>query len=218
MAARVASKAEGLKENGDGSSSPALTRSTISSIEKDEHSGIPLNTPWTFWLDKSVKGTSAAEYEACLRKVYTVSTVQGFWSVYNNIPNVAELNARYSYHLMRHERRPIWEDPCNSNGGNWRLKCSKRDTETVWKELLLAAIGEQFSDDMAEGDEVSGVSISVRDRDNIVQLWNVRSDLSSQSTIVDRINKLLSHVNFNAIFYKAFQTHQAFEGSKPFRG
>ncbi|KAK2189866.1 hypothetical protein NP493_95g05000 [Ridgeia piscesae] len=56
--------------------SPQLSRSTREKIEKTENAGVPLNTPWTFWLDKSVRGTSAAQYEATLRELYTVSTVQ----------------------------------------------------------------------------------------------------------------------------------------------
>ena len=58
------------------------------------------------------------------------------------------------------------------------------------------------------GDEVGGVSVSIRDRDNIVQLWNVRSDLADQSTIVDKIKKLLQKVNFSAIFYKGLSLIQ----------
>jgi len=195
-------------------SSPQLLRSAINTVENSEQTGVPLNTPWTFWLDKSVRGSSVAEYEAALRKIYTVNTVQGFWSVYNNIPDVHKLSSRYSYHLMRHERRPVWEDEWHCRGGNWRLKCAKKDTSAVWKELLLAAIGEQFQDCMAPGDEVSGLSVSVRDRDDILQIWNTDSALAEKSTIVTKVKELLPSVNFSAIFYKAFQTHQAFEGSK----
>ena len=57
-----------------------------------------------------------------------MSTVQGFWSVYNHIPDVTQLPCRSYYHLMREERQPLWEDPHICNGGTWRIKCRKHDT------------------------------------------------------------------------------------------
>lgn len=72
----------------------------------------------------------------------------------------------------------------------------------VWKELLLAAIGEQFSDCMLENDEVSGLSVSVRDREDVIQIWNLQSSLAEGSSIIARVKELLPDVNFAAIFYK----------------
>lgn len=52
----AASTLEQLKveENHQTPSSPQLTRSAISTIQETENSGVPLNTTWTFWLDKLV--------------------------------------------------------------------------------------------------------------------------------------------------------------------
>ncbi|KAK3102696.1 hypothetical protein FSP39_013219 [Pinctada imbricata] len=94
------------------------------------------------------------------------------------------------------------EDEANCNGGNWRLKCNKFDSPTVWKELLLAVIGEQLSDCMAEDDEISGVSISIRERDDIIQIWNTKALLHEQSTVIDKVRELLPDISFAAIFYK----------------
>ncbi|CAL1529089.1 unnamed protein product [Lymnaea stagnalis] len=174
----------------------------------------PLNTPWTFWIDRSVRGTTAREYESSLTKIYTVDTVQGFWSVYNHIPDPSKLSIRYSYHLMRAQRRPVWEDEENSEGGSWTFKCKKQDTEEIWKQLLLAAIGEQLSDCMAEDDDVIGVSVSIRDRDDLILIWNRYARMKDESTLVQKVKDLLPHISFSTVFYKAFSMHDAFEGRK----
>ena len=40
----------------------------------------------------------------------------------------------------------------------------------LWRELLLAAIGEQYSEFVEPGDDICGVSVSVRERDDILQV------------------------------------------------
>lgn len=52
------------------------------------------------------------------------------------------------------------------------------------------------------GDEISGISVSIRERDDIVTIWNTRSDLAEQSNMLVKVKELVPEVTFTASFYK----------------
>jgi len=121
--------------------------------------------------------------------------------VVNNIQPVDHLGERESYHLMRNEkRRPVWEDMDNMDGGLWSFKVKKEDTVLVWQELLLAAIGEQFSDCVAEGDDVCGVSVRIRFDQNVIQIWNQESELHHKATVIQKVKELVPSVEINEYY------------------
>ncbi|XP_022098766.1 eukaryotic translation initiation factor 4E type 3-like [Acanthaster planci] len=187
---------------------------SISSAAGLEGTGVPLNTPWTFWLDRSIPNSTAAQVEANLQKIYTVSTVESFWAVYNNIPDVDRLAYRFSYHLMRNKIKPMWEDPSNASGGDWKFKVPKDQTGKAWKELLLATIGERFSSCISPDDEICGVSVSIRNLDvDIIQVWNRKAGLNDMeiNKVIDMVKEILQGIEIKTHFYKSHQQHHAFE-------
>ena len=74
---------------------------------------------------------------------------------------------------------------------------------TSWKELVLACIGEQFSSQCSDNDEVTGISVSIREREDLIQIWNSNSIEADRATVIEKIkNELLPEVQFSAVFYK----------------
>jgi len=179
---------------------------------------VPLNTPWTFWVDRTQRGVGVEQFEANLKRIYTVYTVHRFWGVYYNIPKPSALHIRSSLHMMRDERKPIWEEPYNCLGGTFRFRCQKRDTDKVWKELLMAAIGEQLNEYVATNDEICGISVTVREREDTITIWNTNADEADRAKIFDCVRMLLPDTTFLSEFYKPHVAHHAFEKPKAGQG
>jgi translation initiation factor 4E len=106
--------------------------------------------------------------------------------------------------------RPVWEDPLNLPGGKWIIRLRKGVADRLWEDLVLAIIGDRFAyyssdtiedapgkaneaerwrggeKDGKEADdwpEICGCTISVRQSEDIVSVWNRVDDLKVRERI-----------------------------------
>ncbi len=86
-------------EDDDGDSKNLFEKTVNSKKNIYSSEPIPLNNPWTFWVDRTERGVNLEQYDANLRRIYTVYTVQRFWAVYYNIPKPEDLQSRSRYYL-----------------------------------------------------------------------------------------------------------------------
>jgi len=92
--------------------------------------------------------------------------------LYNNIKPPSWLSHGCDLHLFKEGVEPKWEDPDCEAGGKWTALVPKGPSgkaalDVMWLNALLACVGEQF----AEGDEVCGVVVNVRAKQDKVCLW-----------------------------------------------
>jgi len=144
---------------------------------------------WSFWLIHTESHTQKKrsgrkgkiDYQEALKKVYTFSTVEEFWRVYNNTPSIEEIMPNTDYMLFKEGIRPEWEDEQNKNGGKWVItfsvddKPDYKDLEQIWIYLQLGLIGRVFDDDIIN--LLNGAVYTVREMHHRISIW-VKDNMS----------------------------------------
>ncbi|KAK7445369.1 hypothetical protein VKT23_014786 [Stygiomarasmius scandens] len=198
------------------SSSKHFSTSTVSKEKSPSPNGSlsihPLKNTWVFWFrQQRAPGNKITNYEEGIKKISAFSSVESFWSLWTHLSPPSALQPTTDY-LLFHQgiRRPVWEDPLNITGGKWIIRLKKGVADRIWEDLVIAIIGDQFDDcrSPAEGDvsgnwedssdsgadlpEICGCTISVRQSEDIVSLWNrVDGDIKVRERIRDTIRKVL---------------------------
>lgn len=130
----------------------------------------PLENNWTLWHFKPVPGSK--NWMENQHKLLEFETVEGFWSVYNNIILVSELGMGQQYSLFKTGIEPMWEDPGNKDGGRWLINIpgnvSDKDLDRYWLETLLCLIGEAFEE---AAKDVCGAVINIGPKISKLGVW-----------------------------------------------
>lgn len=127
----------------------------------------PLEHSWTFWFDSPSAKSKQTAWGSSIRPIYTFSTVEDFWGIYNNIHHPSKLAVGADFHCFKNKIEPKWEDPVCANGGKWTVNFARGKSDTSWLYTLLAMIGEQFD----YGDEICGAVVNVRGKQEKIALW-----------------------------------------------
>lgn len=202
------------------------SKSTDSTSHSSSTTGVvgvhPLRNTWLFWFrQQRTPGNKIISYEEGIKKISSFSSVESFWSLSTHLAPPSALQPTTDY-LLFHSgiRRPVWEDPLNLSGGKWIIRLKKGVADRIWEDLVLAVIGDQFDGcrgpaepnggldpedaNRAEWPEICGCTISVRQSEDIVSLWNrVDGDVKVREKIRDTLRRVLNLPQSTIMEYKS---------------
>ncbi|EPQ56602.1 translation initiation factor eIF4e, partial [Gloeophyllum trabeum ATCC 11539] len=189
----------------------------------------PLKNTWVFWFrQQRAPGNKITNYEEGIKKIAASSSVESFWSLWTHLHPPSALLPTTDY-LLFHSgiRRPVWEDPLNITGGKWIIRLKKGIADRLWEDLVLAVIGDQFDEcgsakESDEWPEICGCTISVRQNEDIVSLWNRHDgDAKVKERIRDNLRRVLNLPPTTVIEYKSnndsMQDKSSFRTNNPDR-
>ncbi|KAJ7566335.1 hypothetical protein O6H91_02G097600 [Diphasiastrum complanatum] len=210
-AAELEERLEGLKvngieaelEEGEIASSPAAAAAGRPDKFGDVVAKHPLEHSWAFWFDNPSGKSTQTTWGSSLRHVYTFSTVEDFWCLFNNVRQPSQLILGADFYCFKAGIEPKWEAPKCASGGKWTmstLRGSKATFDTFWLHTLLAMIGEQFD----EGDEICGAVVNVRARQDKISLWTkTASNEAAQISIGKQWKEILDqNEKINYMFHE----------------
>ncbi|CAL2052847.1 unnamed protein product [Caenorhabditis brenneri] len=150
-----------------------LNHSDSSEVGLNVSDAFKLKRSWSWWYLSDDRNKS---WEERLKNVNTFNTVQQFWALHDAIKPPSGLNPPSDYNVFRDGIEPMWEVPENQNGGRWLITIDKGRTpeimDTIWTEILMAMIGEQFGDDI---ESVCGIVCNVRGKGSKISVWTRNS-------------------------------------------
>ncbi|KAJ7476666.1 translation initiation factor eIF4e [Mycena latifolia] len=192
------------------------------------------NTWVFWFRQQRAPGNKIISYEEGIKRVAPFSSVESFWALHTHLTPPSQLTPTTDYLLFHAGiARPVWEDPLNITGGKWIIRLRKGVADRVWESLLCAVVGDMFAgcrdsppreswedgsdgaDSVGGGDaevdgdgdafpEICGCTISVRQSEDIVSLWNrVDQDVQVRERIRDTLRVVLGIPASTIMEYKS---------------
>jgi len=138
----------------------------------DKH---PLQHSWCLWVLLPSHGSDKDNWQNSQMNVYSFSTVEDCWRLFNNIKSPSRLGI-IDFSIFKKDVTPAWEDESCRVGGRWIAKLDKKrleDFDELWLTLVLTLVGEQMS---SQGQSICGAVISLRAKAHKLAVWTSKRD------------------------------------------
>lgn len=170
-----------------------------------DHANSDQTTQKTEKHENSTNGHSSQHdlsYKDQLKPLGKISSLEEFQSYHFFMKKAQEMPRDIDIFFFRHGEVPMWEE--SPEGGIWITKIRKDDdVDSMWEALILALIGEQFGES-----NVIGVSLSLRTKEKLIQVWLKDATDQKMKTIVS--NKMRHFLKLNPEFTTLyFKEHKA---------
>jgi len=160
-----------------------------------------LDSGWTFHMDRKQKrGASHKDFTSGLKTICSFKTIEQFYDIWSFIKKPDALPPNVNIYMFREGLVPAWES--FPNGGHWIIKVTKGNglITTLWDELVMAVLGEQFGTK-----ELVGIALSVRARNDVLTLWNRDNNENNvRFKLGERLKTILNLHHNTTVEYKDF--------------
>lgn len=137
-------------------------------IEED----IEFETGYVLWFhDVTEKSWEADSYTNLCQDLpgNVIRSAKQLWGIYKTLHNNFTAGM---FFLMREGILPMWEDPCNKNGGYWSFKVPKKNSNEVWKTITAGLVGNSLTKKTDYVNCITGISISPKISNCVMKIWN----------------------------------------------
>ncbi|OAG31891.1 translation initiation factor 4E [Nematocida displodere] len=107
------------------------------------------------------------DFKSRIKQEAEMRSINEFLYVIRRLHKLADIKPITDICLFKGEIQPMWEDPCNINGGKWIIKVKKGTAaQRLFERLILRMAIGPFAT-MA----VNGVVVSIRGHQKILSIW-----------------------------------------------
>ncbi|EGG16776.1 eukaryotic translation initiation factor 4E [Cavenderia fasciculata] len=132
----------------------------------------PLQNRWSLWYDFHNQKISQDNWAEGLKRIISFDTVEDFWCIFNNLPQISSIKSGSSFHLFKEEIEPKWEDEANKKGGKWLFQFREKNmADNYWLQIVMASIGETFD----SSDDICGLVYNSRKGGDKISVWTRHS-------------------------------------------
>jgi hypothetical protein len=122
-----------------------------------------LQNKWTIYIH-NIKDTdwTLESY----KKVMDIYTIEDFWVFFNNVNKFNN----FLFFFMKDNIKPIYEDPCNKEGGSYSYILPGKHVNKIFIESLVRLISCNITDDSGYN-EITGISLTPKNGFSVLRVW-----------------------------------------------